>query len=71
MRKVFVKRPVSDKGYIWESQLWSKGFNELLPSQQFGEVIEDGLYPFRVFWPALEFETALIYADEVSIEEVS
>ena len=67
MKKVTLKRPVSDKGYIWESQLWECGFNDLPIEQQFGEIIEDGLYPFRVYWPFVGLET-LVCINEVIFE---
>lgn len=70
MAKVLCKRPPDDKGYVWESILWSKGFNMLPKEMQYGELIEDGKFPLLVRWPALGgLVTPPIYPGEITIVE--
>ena len=67
--KVTLKKPVSDKGYCWESELFSRKFNDLPEDQQYGEIVEDGMYPYKVRWPAINYTTcSLVFGDEVNIE---
>ena len=65
--KVTLKHPVSDKGYMWEATLFCLGFNKLPSEQQYGKVVEDGLYPYKIHWPAVNIET-LCYKGEVCFE---
>jgi hypothetical protein len=68
-RRVHLKRPAGDKGYCWESVLLSRGFNDLPQDQQYGEIVEDGLYPLKVRWPALDNLESLVFSGEVLVNE--
>ena len=62
---VTLKKPLSDKGCVWEEQLLERGFDKLPLDQQFGEVVQDGKVPVMVRWPALDFVGGPIYPHEV------
>lgn len=60
MKKVLPKKKIlNGKGYIWESSLFSQGYNELPEDQKFGLAFPRPgfLLDYVVFWPGVEIVT--------------
>ena len=63
------KKILSDKGTVWESELWSAGWNKLSDEDKQGIVQSvrpyDKTHLLQVYWPALKLITFDIFLDEI------
>jgi len=70
-----IKNKVSNTGYVWESQLYSAGWNDLSDKEKTGVVKETYLLPqydeicFDIFWPGIRTLTKCVFMGEVKKSE--
>ena len=64
--KVTLKRPVTDKGCVWEYELWLKNFNDLPEGEKYGIVTDEEIG--QIFWPAVNHTTSCVFPDEVVVQ---
>lgn len=64
--------PLTDKGTVWESGLWAKGWNNLPPEQRYGFLADDPDFKcVRVYWPAINYISVGILRGELQPYEGS
>ena len=62
-----IEETVSSKGYLWEYDLLTAGYNKLTDEKKFGKIIKvyDNKHIVDIYWPHIKLKTEGVFKAEI------